>query len=259
MAPRTVQKRVYLLSSSLKGAVDLGVLDYNPAARINVVKGVVDKRRYLSAAESDRLLAQFQPPFANPLNEVIVSTLLWTGMRWGEMAGLQVERVLFDRGLINVQEVWDNDMRRLKAYPKGRKQRFVPIAGWLVPMLKYAIGRRTTGHVFLVGDRHVLEYSNWRQKFWKGACDRSGLTGVRIHDLRHTYASTMLQAGVPLEEVGKLLGHVSMQTTMIYAHLSEAPDERVLAVLAGAGRGANVGQGVTVHGGTKLQDSQPDS
>lgn len=56
---------------------------------------------------------------------------------------------------------------------------------------------------------------------WKRIQKRAGLDAVRLHDLRHTYASNALANGVPLEVVGKLLGHTQYQTTLRYAHLAD--------------------------------------
>ena len=57
---------------------------------------------------------------------------------------------------------------------------------------------------------------------WRRIRERAGLEDVRIHDLRHIYASNALASGLPLEMVGKLLGHTSVQTKARYAHLADA-------------------------------------
>jgi integrase len=61
------------------------------------------------------------------------------------------------------------------------------------------------------------------QRPWRRIRKKVGLTDVRIHDLRHTFASNALTNGVPIEMVGKLLGHTQLQTTMRYAHLADDP------------------------------------
>lgn len=55
---------------------------------------------------------------------------------------------------------------------------------------------------------------------------RAGLHDVRIHDLRHTYASNAVSSGMPIQMVGRLLGHTQIQTTMRYAHLANDPVRR---------------------------------
>ncbi len=60
------------------------------------------------------------------------------------------------------------------------------------------------------------------QRPWRRIRSRANLNDVRIHDLRHTYASRAVSAGVPIQMVGKLLGHTQLQTTMRYAHLDDA-------------------------------------
>lgn len=234
MAPATVQRRIYLLSASLNAAIDAEILTSNPAFRIKLPGGETNVRRYLTHAEAAHLLAQFSPPMASSVGEDLVPVLLGTGMRWGEAVGLQIARVDFKRHSIRVSEVWDDEMRRLKPYPKGKKIRDVPMPEWIVPHLRHAIADRKTGHAFLQHGR-VVDHSNWRFRVWEPAVERSGLDGTRIHDLRHTFASWLIQHPthpVSLQEVGKLLGHVSSQTTAIYAELAKEHSERVLAALS---------------------------
>lgn len=87
----------------------------------------------------------------------------------------------------------------------------------------------------------VVDGANSRKQ-WERACVRAGVGRARVRDLRHTYASWLLQAGVPLAEVGRLLGRVSPITTQRYAHLAEVPSAAVLAELGDHGRAADVQQ-----------------
>ncbi len=59
--------------------------------------------------------------------------------------------------------------------------------------------------------------------FWKSVCIDAGLSNVRVHDLRHSFASHLVQSGVSLPIIGRLLGHTQAQTTMRYAHLADKP------------------------------------
>lgn len=236
LAPSTIDKRVYLLSASLNAAIDAEILTQNPAFRIRgrgSSAGETDERRYLTHAEAAIFLANFKPPVDEPVNEAFVRTLLGTGMRWGEAVGLQVERVSLERRMLRVAETWDDEIRRLAPYPKGKKIRSVPIPGSLAPYLEAMIGGRKSGYVFL-RDGYILDYANWRKRFWLPAETEAGIGHVRIHDLRHTYASWLLQHPVhpvSLAEVGRLLGHVSPQTTAKYAHLTESVPAHVTAAL----------------------------
>ena len=61
------------------------------------------------------------------------------------------------------------------------------------------------------------------RRFWIGIQAEAKLPDVRIHDLRHTFASLLVSGGASLEMIGKLLGHTQMQTTQRYAHLMDSP------------------------------------
>ena len=76
---------------------------------------------------------------------------------------------------------------------------------------------------------------------WPKICKAAGITGVRLHDLRHTYASLLASSGFSLPMIGALLGHTQPQTTHRYAHLFDDPlrqaTERVGAIIAGKAPG----------------------
>jgi site-specific recombinase XerD len=61
------------------------------------------------------------------------------------------------------------------------------------------------------------------RRFWSKVQREADLPDVRIHDLRHTFASLLVSGGASLEIIGRLLGHSQMQTTQRYAHLMESP------------------------------------
>lgn len=86
--------------------------------------------------------------------------------------------------------------------------------------------RRTPGNPYVIEgklpDSHITDL----QHPWRRIRERAGLPNVRIHDLRHTYASNAVSAGMPIQMVGRLLGHTQIQTTMRYAHLADDPVRR---------------------------------
>ena len=80
----------------------------------------------------------------------------------------------------------------------------------------------------------------WIHRFWQPVRGEAGLSDVRLHDLRHTYASFALRQGESVLAIGRLLGHANPQTTLKYTHLADAmvreAVETVGAVLGGADR-----------------------
>ncbi len=80
------------------------------------------------------------------------------------------------------------------------------------------------------------------KKFWKSVCAEAELDAVRIHDLRHTFASSLVSRGISLHIVGRLLGHTQPQTTARYAHVDDA-----------ALRAATEGFGAIVENGQNIE------
>lgn len=227
LSKSSAQKLTLMMSASFSAAIDKGIMVTNPASRLKLAGAKVNNNRYLTEVEQERLL----DAFSRPLDVALVATLLGAGLRWGEAAGLQVERVDIRRKQVLVTEVWDSVMRRLKPYPKDAHWRAVPLPEWVLEQIVPRINGRRSGFVF-ESDGHVVDYANWRKKRWLPAIEVADVKPLRIHDLRHTYASMLIQAGMSLAEVGQLLGHADPSTTQIYAHLLEPNADKVQAALA---------------------------
>ena len=103
---------------------------------------------------------------------------------------------------------------------------------------------RTPGNPFVIEGKLDGSHITDLQHPWQRIRARAGLDDVRIHDLRHTYASNAVSSGMPIQMVGRLLGHTQIQTTMRYAHLADDPviraaeenAERLNALVGGAAK-----------------------
>jgi len=196
--PGTVHRDLATLGGALSLAVKLGWLLSKPQTpRIRVD----DKReRFLSKAEAARLV-RCAPHDYRPL---LIAALL-TGMRRGELLAMRWDWVDFKRRIISIPP----------ESTKTNKGRHVPISDDLMSVLNRRRKECEEGvpHVLLQGTHW------WIWDTFRTAVLKAELDGLRFHDLRHTAASWMVQAGVDLYRVAQILGHRSYQMTMRYAHL----------------------------------------
>ena len=132
--------------------------------------------------------------------------LIFTGARLREILHLKWEHVDFERGLL------------LLPTSKTGKKTIVLNAPALAVLNALP---RTSG--FVIAGASVDSPRSDLKKPWKAVAARAGLSGVRIHDLRHTHASVGAGAGLGLPIIGKLLGHTQSATTQRYAHLDNDP------------------------------------
>lgn len=242
VGPTTVQRCTHLLSASMVAAMDAEVIDANPAARLKLPGSAKAQERYLTREEFATLL-DYLPTTADRL---IVDFATHTGMRPGEWAGVHWNRVDLDRGVVRVVETFSEVGGFIKAYPKSRKVRDVPLSDDLAHTLweerdrrdddtgcgvAHAVGQCRSSLVLTTHGGSVVRNSNW-SPVWREAVAASGIGHARPYDMRHTFASWLLQDGITLAELSQLMGHASITTTMIYAHLSETPSERVKAALS---------------------------
>lgn len=164
-------------------------------------------------AEAGRLLETCSPHVFP-----IVLCALETGMRRGEILGLRWEDVDLERRILYVGET------------KTGIPRHVPISSRLAEVLRYRAGNGLGEYVFAgapgIGKRG-RPFHDVRTAF-ENACRRAGIAGFRFHDLRHTAASHMVMAGVPIKVVGEILGHATVSMTERYSHL--LPEHKLRAV-----------------------------
>jgi integrase len=246
IGPTTIQRCTHLLSASMTAAMDAEIVESNPAARLKLAGSAKAQERYLSREEYEAVLEQL-PTTADQL---IVKFATNTGMRPGEWAGVHWNRVDLERGTVRVVETFSELGGLIKAYPKSRKIREVPLTDELVDLLReertgrddltagcgvrHAVGECRSSLVLRTHGGSVVRNSNW-SPVWRGAVKAAGIEPARLYDMRHTFASWLLASGeYSLAEVGVLMGHSSAQTTLIYAHLAPTSTDRFRAALAPA-------------------------
>jgi integrase len=235
----TVLNLVHIFSASLSAAVAEGILDYNPALRLKLPPPAEAVERYLTHDEYAAIRAQLPTEH----DQLIADLLVKTGGRFGELAGAHVHRLNPLQRTLLVVETWNADVGVIWPYPKGKRVRDVPVPQDEIDRLLELERARTCGQRhhkgrcqsgLLLPSRRAgdpLNVNWWGDRIWKPAVKAAGVAHCRVHDLRHTYASWLIQAGFELAEVGKLLGHVSPVTTQRYAHLRQADHSRVMAAL----------------------------
>jgi integrase len=235
----TVMRDIFTLSSVLRRAVRLGKLTDNPIRWVD--KPRIDRRpkiRFLDQQEESRLrtalnardaemreardsangwrqerqreLLPSRPHFGDHLTSAVLLSMN-TGLRRGELLALRWESIDFSRRILTVEG----------GTAKNRQARHVPLNDEAIGLLNR--WREQTS-----GGRRIFDVSSGFRTAWPKLLKRANITKFRWHDLRHHFASRLVQLGVPLNTVRDLLGHSSVAMSLRYAHL--APDQRREAV-----------------------------
>ena len=201
----TIMKRMFNL------AMDWNFTDRNPVMKIRLFSEKdTEKERILTDEEELRLLSA-SPIYLKP----ILVAALNTGMRRGEIFNLKWDQVDFSQRTIKATNT------------KSGKNRIIPI-NWLL-LQELVLQKRANGkcaYVFPNPDtkKPFIDV----KKSFKDACVKAKIKDLRFHDLRHTFASRLVKAGVDLITVRDLLGHFSVRVTQRYTHSSR--DQKAHAV-----------------------------
>jgi len=206
VSPSTVANELSVLRHMLRLAKRWGYI----AAAPDVVlpKRPEGRLRYLDETDIGRLIAACRAS-RNRYLLPVVTIALHTGMRKGEILGLEWERIDLSTARITLPRT------------KNGKPRGVPI-GRAVYEALIALepdADRRRGRLF--PDRNDRRGSQVRTAF-DVALKRAGIAGFRFHDLRHTAASHLVMRGATLQDVKEILGHSDLRMTLRYAHLSPA-------------------------------------
>jgi integrase len=221
----TVKNAIAALRGCLSHAVENGKLQANPAGRLGRLlkdQNQIEDRKAdaLTAGELSKLLTvcqQYEPRYFS-----FLLTLARAGLRLGEAVGLRWEDIDFAGGFINVVR---NISRGRETSPKSRKGRRVDMSRGLSAILESEFLQLRalkvkTEWVFRDARGGRIDSGNFRSRVWGEILSNAGLRHVRIHDLRHTFATLLIQNGESLAYVRDQLGHSSIQITVdTYGHL----------------------------------------
>ncbi len=209
--PATVNRRLSCLKHMFKKACDWEWVSEDVLKRVRAVKLLKEppgRLRYLYQEEIYTLIEACAPHL-----KPIVIMGVYTGMRLGEILSLKWEQVDLRHGFI------------LLDVTKNGERREIPINATLKATLEAIPYGPESLCVFANKDDNP--YQRVKRSFVT-ACKRAGITDFRFHDLRHTFASHLVMAGVDITTVKELLGHKTLTMTLRYSHL--APSHKVKAV-----------------------------
>ncbi len=193
--------------ATLKKAFNLAVKEWewcrdNPVSRVSMERENNRRDRWLTSEEEARVLERCAPWLHD-----LVTFALHTGMRMGEILELTWRGVDLNRRTVTVLR------------SKNGERRTIPVNQTVLTVLKDKAGLRSlkTDLVFCSQALTPLESGHLRRSF-RLALRKAQIEDFHFHDLRHTFATRLVQAGVDLYKVQRLLGHQSPVMTQRYAH-----------------------------------------
>ena len=252
LSARTVRYIHTIISSALRDAVDAGLIPANPAARAHPPTAKQAASPEMSPWDAKQLAAFLA--WAREHSELAAAwhVLAFTGMRRGELLGLRWRDVDLDAATITVRRsaglirTKDEGAVITEGPTKTGKPRVVDLDLGTVAVLR--AWKRDRGTLALVlarddalvfGDlnghhRQPEHFSRtWNQTAARAVGDGLDLPPIRLHDLRHTHATVLLQAGEPVHVVSQRLGHASVVVTLtVYAHVLPGDQKRAASRFA---------------------------
>ncbi len=202
----TVNRELACLKHIYTMAIKWDKVSANPVKEVKFFKEESKSLRILTKGEERELLKAC----ADHIRPFIIAAL-YTGMRKSELLGLTWDKVDFDREIIIVEHTKNNEYRMI---PMNRKIR------------NTLMGLKRTGNcVFAKPNGESIKSV---KTGFHNALKRAEIKAIRLHDLRHTFASRLVMKGIDLVTVKELLGHKSITMTMRYSHPS--PEHKKMAV-----------------------------
>jgi len=208
----TVNRSLSFLKAMFYKAINWGQFEgVNPVSKIKYYKENNKNLRFLEKHEINRILQ-----FCKGSIGGIIIIALNTGMRRGEIFNLKWRDIDFKRDIISLLKTKSGD------------KRMIPINEFLKNKLISIRKHPKSEYVFCKQDGQP--YKDIRTQF-NTVLRNAGISKMRFHDLRHTFASQLVMNGIDLNTVRELLGHADLKTTLIYSHLSQDHKKQAVNVL----------------------------
>ena len=231
LSPKTTNSLLTLLKGVLTRAEDWGYLRENPAKRVKPVRSDPKEMGFLRPDELRRLIQHADEPF-----RTLFLAAALTGMRRGELLGLQWGDIDWHNSIIHVQRSlyhtlkWELDGNADKhdgwRFSTPKSQRSIRTVA-MSPKLRVALElhrlqcpRSQHDLVFCTKDGQPMHAENMIRREFLPALSRAELRRIRFHDLRHTYTTLLIAQGENPKLIQAQLGHASIETTLDrYGHL----------------------------------------
>ncbi|MBM7837640.1 integrase/recombinase XerC [Alkalihalobacillus xiaoxiensis] len=223
-AKRTIARKLSSLRTFGRFLVREQLIDENPFTHAHIPKQEERLPRFLYEEEMDQWLKELpQETILDKRDKAIIELLYATGMRVSECSLLQVDQIHWTSGTIRV-------------FGKGRKERYVPFGKIAEHALKIYLDEARpnlfvnsvqTSQLFLNHRGGPLSDRSIRKIVEKRTKAATIHKHVSPHDIRHSFATHLLNGGADLRTVQELLGHQSLKTTQVYTHVSK---ERMFSV-----------------------------
>ncbi len=205
LAAATCNHHIKLLRYAFNLAIDWGYLEENPVSRVPLFHEDNNVEHYMTDEELDRLLKVLREDKSRNVCMVALF-LLSTGCRVNEVLSAKWSDVDLDKGIFVVRAS-NSKSKRLRAVPLNSSA--LEILRQLEKQQEYLFMNQLTGKPYVT-----------ISKVWVRLRKKAGLPHLRLHDLRHQFASFLVNDGRTLYEVQQILGHSDPKVTMRYAHLS---------------------------------------
>ena len=207
---KTIKNRLTVLNKCLMTAHEWGDME-TPPPKIKWPKCAPSRTDYLSSEECELLMSH-----ADGVIYEMIFTALRTGMRQGELKGLQWSSIDWQNQSFVVRHS-RCDYAKTLVPPKSNRERHIPLDVDVYEMLHKR--KKSTGYVFIDTDKEPFDDKRLNRRLTT-LCKKAGLRKITWHILRHTFASHLAMKGVPMTTVQQLMGHSNITTTMRYAHVA---------------------------------------
>ncbi len=230
-SPATINRWTSAITTVLNYSFKHNRISFNPCANFGLLNEVSEEINFWEEEEVKIFLQYANDEYQTQDRWVYLVYLLAlnTGMRAGEVWGLKVKDIQFDRSLINIERQLLAIDRKVSS-TKGKNIRKVPCNKKLKEELKnYIFLKRleVNDFVFQTTTKTPIYHHNFRNRYFCKDLKKSNLRKIRFHDFRHTALTLMVEKGINLKVVQSIAGHADITTTMKYVHLLGSSVENV--------------------------------
>ena len=212
VSPSTINRQLGTLRGMFNKAVAWGQLQINPMKSVQFLKEPAGRLRFLETEEIVKLLSNC----SSTLRPIVILAV-FAGMRRGEILKLKWNNIDYKRGIITLLDTKNGEKRELPMN-KEVKDAFIQV-------------RKHPESPYVFCNEQGQPRHDIRKSF-STALRKSDITDFRFHDLRHSFASQLVMAGVDLNTVRELLGHKDITMTLRYSHLAPRHKQHAVDILS---------------------------